>query len=91
MPPGRSGRTSWSPEDLAKAIGEIFVVEATFSKIRPLEVEVNGKSYSLHSFDKDIKDKLRKEPKGKRMKFLGELGLFKGKLQFVVHDPSWIK
>ena len=80
-----------SPEDLAKAIGEIFVVEATFSKIRPLEVEVNGRNYSLHSFDKDLKDVLRKEPKGKRMKFLGELGLFKGKLQFVVHDPSWIK
>jgi len=80
-----------SVEDLAKAIGEIFMVEATFSKIRPLEVEVDGKSYSLHSFDKDLKDVLRKEPKGKRMKFLGELGLFKGKLQFVVHDPSWIK
>ena len=80
-----------SPEDLAKAIGEIFVVEATFSKIRPLEVEVDGKNYSLHSFDRELKDSLRKEPKGKRMKFLGELGLFKGKLQFVVHDPSWIK
>ncbi len=80
-----------SPEDLAKAIGEIFEVEATFSKTRPLEVEVNGGTYSLHSFDKDLKDLLRKEPKGKQMKFLGELGLFKGRLQFVVHDPSWIK
>lgn len=80
-----------SPEDLAKAMGEIFVVEATFSKIRPLEVEVDGKSYSLHSFDKDLKKILGNEPRGKRMKFLGELGLYKGKLQFVVHDPSWIK
>ncbi len=80
-----------SPEELAKAMGEIFVVEATFSKIRPLEVELDGKNYSLHSFDKDLKDVLRKEPKGKKMKFLGELGIFKGRLQFVVHDPSWIK
>jgi len=80
-----------SPEDFAKAMGEIFVVEATFSKIRPLEVEVDGKSYSLHSFDKNLRDVLRMEPKGKRMKILGELGLYKGKLQFVVQDPSWIK
>ena len=80
-----------SPEDLAKAIGEIFVVEATFSKIRPLEVEVGGKNYSLHSFDKDLKKTLGNEPKGKQTAFLGELGLHKGRLQFVVHDPSWIK
>ena len=78
-------------EDMAKAMGEIFIVEATFSKIRPLEVEVDGKTYSLHSFDQALKDELGKEPKGKKMKFLGELGLFKGKLQFVIQDPSWIK
>ena len=72
-------------------MGEIFIVDATFSKIRPLEVEVDGKSYSLHSYDKNLKDVLRMEPKGKSMKFLGELGLYKGKLQFVVQDPSWIK
>ena len=80
-----------TPEELAKAMGEIFIVDATFSKIRPLEVEVDGKSYSLHSYDKNLKDVLRMEPKGKAMKFLGELGLYKGKLQFVVQDPSWIK
>ena len=80
-----------SAEDLAKAMGEIFVVDATFSKIRPLEVELDGKSYSLHSFDKNLKSVLGMEPKGKKMRFLGELGLYKGKLQFVVQDPSWIK
>ena len=80
-----------SPEDLAKAMGEIFIVDATFSKIRPLEVEVDGRTYSLHSFNKDLKKALGNEPRGKKMKFLGELGLFRGRLQFVVHDPSWIK
>ena len=79
------------PEEMAKAMGEIFIIDATFSKIRPLEVEVDGKSYSLHSFNKDLKKALGNEPKGKKMRFLGELGLYKGKLQFVVQDPSWIK
>jgi len=78
-------------ETMACAIGEIFVVEGTLSKVRPLEVEVDGQSYLLHSFDKNLRDVIRLKEKGKDFKFLGELGLFKGKLQFVVHDPSWIK
>lgn len=76
---------------MARAIGEIFMVEGTLSKVRPLEVEVNGQPYLLHSFDKNLRDVLRLKEKGKNFKFLGELGLFKGKPQFVVHDPSWIK
>jgi len=76
---------------MAKAMGETFLVEGTLSKVRPLEVEVDGKAFSLHSFDKNLRDVLRLKEKGKGFKFVGELGLFKGKLQFVVHDPSWIK
>jgi len=78
-------------EAMARAMGEIFLVKGTLSKVRPLEVEVDGKSYALHSFDKNLKDVIRMKPKGKSITILGELGLHKGKLQFVVHDPSWIK
>ncbi len=76
---------------MAQAIGETFLVEGILSKVRPLEVEVDGKPYLLHSFDKNLRDVLRLKEKGKDFKFIGELGLFKGKFQFVVHDPSWIK
>ena len=80
-----------TPEDLAKAMGEFFVVEGTLSKIRPLEIDVDGKPYSLHSFDKNLKDAIRAMAKGSQVKIVGELGLFKGKLQFVIRDSSWIK
>ena len=80
-----------TPEELAKAMGEFFIVEGTLSKIRPLEIDVDGKPYSLHSFDKNLKDAIRVMAKGSQVKILGELGLFKGKLQFVVRDSSWIK
>jgi len=80
-----------TPEELAKSMGEIFVVEGTLSKIRPLEIDVDGKPYSLHSFDKNLKDAVRVMAKGSQVKILGELGLFKGKLQFVIRDSSWIK
>ena len=78
-------------EELAKAMGEFFVVEGTLSKIRPLEIDVEGKPYSLHSFDKNLKDAIRSMAKGSQVKIVGQLGLFKGKLQFVIQDPSWIK
>ena len=80
-----------TPEELAKAMGEYFIVEGTLSKIRPLEIDVDGKPYSLHSFDKNLKDAIRAMAKGSQVKIVGELGLFKGKLQFVIQDSSWIK
>ena len=76
---------------MAEAMGEIFLVEGTLTKTRPLEVEVDGKPYLLHSFNKDLKKAMGLRPQGKKLRFAGELGLYKGKLQFVVHDPSWIK
>jgi endonuclease/exonuclease/phosphatase family metal-dependent hydrolase len=79
------------PEAMAQAMGEIFLVEGTLSKVRPLEVEVDGQPYLLHSFDKNLRDSVRLMPKGKKFTFLGEFGLHKGKLQFVIQDPSWIK
>jgi endonuclease/exonuclease/phosphatase family metal-dependent hydrolase len=80
-----------TPEELARAMGEFFVVEGTLSKIRPLEIEVGGKPYALHSYDKNLKDAIRVMAKGSQVKLVGELGLYKGKLQFIVQDSSWIK
>ena len=80
-----------NPEEMAKAMGEIFLVQGTISKVRPLELEVEGKPYLLHSFDKNLNTSIRLFTKGTQVKILGQLGLFKGKLQFVVQDPSWIK
>lgn len=78
-----------SPEDLARAIGEIFLVDATVSTGRPFEVSVNGRRFLLHSFDRALKDSLRAWKPGEKVRFVGELGTFKGNLQFVIQDPSW--
>jgi len=82
---------SASAEEVARAIGEYFLVEGTLSKIRPLEIEVGGKPYSLFSYNKNLKDAIRVMAKGSHVKVVGELGLYKGKLQFIIQDPSWIK
>jgi endonuclease/exonuclease/phosphatase family metal-dependent hydrolase len=78
-------------EELARAIGEFFLVEGTLSKIRPLEIEVGGKPYPLYAYDNNLKDAIRAMAKGSQVKLVGELGVYKGKLQFIVQDLSWIK
>ncbi|NBS13763.1 MAG: hypothetical protein EBT57_02950 [Verrucomicrobia bacterium] len=76
---------------MAKAIGEIFVVEGVISKKRPVLIQVDGKEYSLYSYDENLRKVLTTFEKGQSKKFLGQLGLFKGKLQFVLQDASWLK
>lgn len=78
-------------EDLAKAIGEIFVVEGTISRKRPVLIQVDGKEYSLYSYDENLRKVIASFEKGQSKKLLGQLGLFKGKLQFVLQDASWLK
>jgi endonuclease/exonuclease/phosphatase family metal-dependent hydrolase len=80
-----------TPEEMAKAMGEIFLVEGTLFKVRPLEIEVDGKPYSLFSFDKNLNASIHLISKGSQVKILGQLGLYEGKLQFIVQDASWIK
>ena len=80
-----------SEEDVAKAIGEIFVIEGVISKKKPVLIQVDGKEYALYSFDENLRKVFSTYEKGQNKKFLGELGLFKGKMQFVVHDASWLK
>ena len=78
-------------EQMAKAMGEIFVVEGVISKKRPILIQVDGKEYSLYSYDENLRKVFSTYEKGQNKKLLGELGLFKGKLQFIVQDASWLK
>ena len=78
-----------SPDAIAQAIGELFVVDAVVPQGRPFEVTVGGRRFALHSFDRDLKESLRAWKPGDNVRFVGELGTYKGRLQFVIHDPAW--
>ena len=80
-----------SDEEIAKAIGEIFVVEGVISRKRPTLIQVGKREYSLYSYDENLRKVLQTYEKGQSKKLLGALGLFKGKLQFIVHDAAWLK
>ena len=80
-----------SEEDLAKSIGEIFVVEGVISKKRPVLIQVGGKEYSLYSYDDNLRKVFQTYERGQNKKLVGELGLYKGRLQFIIQDASWLK
>ena len=80
-----------SDEEVARAIGEIFMVEGVITKKRPVLVEVGGKEYSLYSFDENLRKVFSTFAKGQSVKLVAELGMYKGRLQFIVHDSGWLK
>ena len=82
---------SAGPEAMARAMGEIFLVQGVASRGRSAEVEVGGRAFQLHSFDPSLKRALRRIPRGSAVRLVGELGAYRGRLQFLVHDRSWLE
>lgn len=78
-------------DEMARGMGEIFRVEGVTSRGRSAEVVVAGRTYSLHSFDPSIQRALRRMPRGSSIRLIGELGAYRGRLQFVIHDRSWLE
>lgn len=76
---------------LAEAMGEIFRVDGVVTKKRPLEIQVGDSFYSLYSFDENIRKVIQEFKKGDKVSLLGKLGIFKGKLQFLIEDPTWLR
>lgn len=85
LPPGTSIRS-----DAYK--GKIFRVEGRVAPGPRLAVEFLGESYDVWSYDEPLRNKLRADfAAGATVRFYGELGQYRGRWQFVIQDPSWVK
>ncbi len=85
LPPGTSIRT----DDYK---GKIFRVEGRVAPGSRLAVEFLGDTYDVWSFDEALRKKLREEyAAGAMLRFYGELGQYRGRWQFVIQDPSWVR
>ncbi len=79
-----------TPDEAKKSIGEIFRVRGKIVSRKPLTVEVVGNEYLLWGQSPALGKQLRSFRKESEIEFLGELSVHRGKLQFVVADPSWL-
>ncbi len=72
--------------------GKIFRVEGRVPAGERLAVEFLGETYDVWSYDEALRNQLRAaNPAGARIRFYGELGQYRGRWQFVIQDPSWVK
>ena len=74
----------------AAHVGEFFRVKGKISVQKPLTVEAEGHQYLLWSQDFDFRREMQQFPQGSEVEFVGELGLHKGKWQFLVDRPDWL-
>jgi endonuclease/exonuclease/phosphatase family metal-dependent hydrolase len=74
----------------AAHVGEFFRVKGKISVQKPLTVEAAGGKYLLWSQDFDFRREMQQFPEGSEVEFIGELGLHKGKWQFLVDRPAWM-
>lgn len=71
--------------------GRIFRVEGVVSKIKPLEIEINGRVFPVWSFDPGVRKRLSKAfSAGDRLQFYGKLDRYDGRWQFVIEHSSWL-
>jgi len=73
-------------------MGEIFRVKGKVSSKRPLLIDVFGKEYSLWTSNKESPAlrPVRQLDKGADVEIVGILSSHKGRMQFLVEDPSWV-
>jgi endonuclease/exonuclease/phosphatase family metal-dependent hydrolase len=71
-------------------MGEIFRVTGKIVSLKPLTMEVDGQEYLLWSPKVELRKRMQSYPKDGRVSILGEFGQHKGRLQFIVADPSWL-
>lgn len=79
--------------DPATHQGEVFLVEAPaqVGDKGYIRVSLGSQSFDVFSHTKSIRDALRNQARSTgRLTFIGELGQFKNRHQFVVHRPDWI-
>jgi endonuclease/exonuclease/phosphatase family metal-dependent hydrolase len=85
LPPGANIRS-------ADYKGKIFRVDGRVGRGKRLSVEFLGDTYDVWSFDAKLRDRLRAAHKaGVPFRFYGELGQYKERWQFLIHDESWVK
>lgn len=72
--------------------GKIFRVEGRVVPGPRLAVEFRGETYDVWSHDPALRKRLETEFRpGGTVRFHGELGQYRGRWQFVIQDPSWVR
>lgn len=71
--------------------GKLFVIEGSAIGGPKLGVNYRGEDWEVYISDAEVRDRLRKRwASGKPVKFIGEVGQYKGRWQFVIREVTWV-
>ena len=72
--------------------GRILLVDGVVRGTGPLTVEVRDQTYEIYAPVRELREELSRRYKpGDAIRFYGELGTYKGRWQFVIATPAWVK
>jgi len=81
-----------SEVEMAENLGELFILNQELSGERGLEVMIGGKILQVYSPIKEIRDLLFEMRKaGKPVRAIVEFDTYRGNLQLVIRDRTWLK
>ncbi len=80
-----------SPDEVAKQIGDIFIIEGTFNGGAKPSVLIGDKRYALYVPDQALLKSVKATKKGQAVRWLGQLNFYKGQLEFMISGPDWLK
>ena len=80
------------PEDQwADQIGSLFSVSAKLVSRNPVKVEAGGHVMEVYCPSKETWLSFYRAVDGHSIRFVGELGVWKGNYQWVIRNPSWVE
>ena len=80
-----------SDAERVPALGRLFEVRGTIPADGARAVEIDGMRYGLYLPTRDVYGVFGPFEPGRRVHFVGEFGVHRGEMQFVVQHPSWIR
>ena len=82
-----SGLTS---AERVQQVGELFRVDAEVISSNPIRIRVGDLELDVYSPFRDVRDQLNALQPGERLRCFADFDVFRGRLQVVLQDPSWL-
>lgn len=79
-----------SPAERVRLVGELFRVDARVAESSPVRIRIGDLELEVYSPLKEVRDRLNALRPGQQLNCMADLDVFRGQLQVVVRDPSWL-
>jgi hypothetical protein len=80
-----------SDADKAGQMGELFDIDTEVVSVKPVRIKVGELLLEVYSPVSSIRDDLNDMEPGDRLDSFAVLGDWRGNLQVVIQDPSWVR